>query len=140
MNVAHDHHLKILAEVFEHLKHLTQSKGQEYTGQQGVNNVHANFDRLATKLNLIPEKVLWVYLTKHIDSIETWINGIGMPTTRKLSEPMEGRIDDAILYLVLLRGMVWRRERIEPARNGAGQESLQEMSQRMMPGGYPDPG
>lgn len=109
MNVTHEHHLKVLAEVFDHLKHLTQSKGQEYAGQEGANNMHANFDRLATKLHLIPEKVLWVYTTKHLDSIENWINEIGSPAARKLSEPMEGRIDDAILYLILLRGMVWRR-------------------------------
>ena len=42
-----------------------------------------------------------VYLLKHIDGIMAYING-----HKSQREGVEGRITDAIVYLLLLRGMV----------------------------------
>lgn len=112
MTITREQFQKIVYGTFESINKLNESKGEEYTGSQGVGNVHANFDRLSAKLNIIPEKVLWVYLTKHLDGIENYINELQATTRRKLSEPIEGRIDDAILYLLLAKAMVIRMNKI----------------------------
>jgi len=106
---------KVIDDTFESIQKLSGSKGVEYTGHEGEANAHANFDRLSADLQLTPEKVLTIYLTKHLDSIKTYVNNISAPASPKLSEPIEGRIDDAILYLILLKGMVKRRstERVD---------------------------
>jgi hypothetical protein len=59
-------------------------------------------------LQMPSEKILMVYLTKHLDSITTYVNSIPAKTMRSLSEPIESRVDDAILYLILFKSMVWR--------------------------------
>jgi hypothetical protein len=110
MNISRDHFNKIVGSTFAELQRLSAGKGAEYAGAEVNQNEHANFDRLAAKLQIIPEKVLWVYLTKHLDSIETYVNGLASPTQRVLSESIEGRIDDAILYLLLAKAMVIRRQ------------------------------
>src|SRR5437899_1438897 len=105
-------HMGIMNDTLGSLIKLSESKGVEYTGHEGQDNVHANFDRLARDLKLPPEKILMVYLTKHLDSIKTYVNRIDTPKNEPAlpapSEPIEGRIDDAILYLILLKGMVRR--------------------------------
>ena len=62
--------------------------------------MHANFKRVGEYLNLPEEKVLMVYLLKHIDGIASYIDGHDSQR-----EPVEGRITDAIVYLFLLWGM-----------------------------------
>lgn len=93
----------ILAEidqVYDNLRDLTITKGREYSG--GVNPL-GNFDRGAERCRMPPEKVWSVLFYKHMDAIDHYvING------KTLSESIEGRIDDAILYLILLRYMVRR--------------------------------
>ena len=86
-------------------------KGAEYRGDEGGNNVHANFDRLASKLGVEPITILMVYLTKHLDSIDTYARlnqreHSGMETPSY--EPITGRINDAINYLILLKAMILR--------------------------------
>lgn len=98
-----DRFQQLIASTFTAIRDLTATKGQEYsnTAAQHDADQHANFKRLAAELGLTPEKVLSVYLTKHLDSIKSFIR-----TGAVLSEPIEGRIDDAILYLILLKGLV----------------------------------
>jgi hypothetical protein len=53
--------------------------------------------------------VLWVYLKKHLDSIASYISNevkCDAGNKPKLSEPIEGRIMDARVYLALLRGLI----------------------------------
>lgn len=95
---------------------LSEGKGKEYAGPEGSSNEHANFDRLAVEMEMSPEKVLAVYWTKHMDAIKTYVRTLNKDT----SEPIEGRIDDAILYLLLLKGMVIRR-RSKTSGGGGGQ-------------------
>jgi len=78
---------------------MRDSKGKEYAHDE---NRFANFDRLAKELNLDRKKILWVYLTKHLDSIISFIN----ESKEFSSEPINGRVRDAILYLALLDGMI----------------------------------
>lgn len=66
----------------------------------------ANFERVAERLGLSREQVLLVYLEKHIDGIHSYVQG-----HRSQREGVEGRINDAIVYLCLLRGMVEETKR-----------------------------
>lgn len=84
---------------------ITQSKGEEYS--RSSDDQLANFKRAAVDYGLSQEQVLGIFLDKHINSIKTYIHGTsaGEPMP-PMSEPIEGRIDDAILYLLLFKAMV----------------------------------
>ncbi len=82
---------------------LTRTKGEEYSGSD---DQLANFRRLSARTSLTMKQVWLVYFTKHMDAIETFIRDEAAGTQRALSEPIVGRIDDALLYLQLLRAMV----------------------------------
>ena len=78
----------------------TRDDGQkEYA--RDVDNVFANFERVGSYVGIDKKQVLMVYLLKHIDGIMAYING-----HKSQREGVEGRITDAIVYLLLLRGMV----------------------------------
>lgn len=94
---------KSIDELYERLKALTASKGEEYKRREG--NQFANFERGAQALGLTREQVLMVYLSKHLDSITTYVKDRAAGQEKQYAEPITGRIDDAILYLLLLRGM-----------------------------------
>ena len=77
----------------------TRDAGQkEYA--QDVENVFANFERVANALDTTREKILMVYLLKHIDGISAYIKG-----HKSQRENVRGRITDAIVYLMLLWAM-----------------------------------
>ncbi len=94
-----DRFQRLLVEQLAILKNLTASKGVEYS--RSDDDQLANFRRQATELGVGPEKILAVYLNKHLDAIKSFLK-----TGEVLSEPIYGRIDDAILYLMLLKAMV----------------------------------
>lgn len=96
---------KFFEDMVQEERDLLLRKGQEYSGKE---DRHANFKRLALQLKLPPEKILWVYLTKHLDGILSYING-GYAG----SEPIRGRIEDARNYLALLAGMIAIKEKEE---------------------------
>ena len=78
---------------------MRDSGQKEYARRS--NDVHANFKRVGEYLNLPPEKVLMVYLLKHIDGIASHIDG-----HESQREAVDGRIIDAIVYLFLLYGLI----------------------------------
>lgn len=100
-------------ELHERLVNLTVTKGEEY--KRAEDNQFANFERGAATLGMTREQVLWVYLSKHMDSIATYIKDHAQGVDRVYAEPITGRVDDAILYLLLFRGMT------QDAGSGAGQ-------------------
>lgn len=102
--------------VWAKLQALRQAGQKEYAGGE---NAFGNFERLAAKLQLPREKVLWVYLTKHLDGIEAWLNG-----HKSQREPVTGRIEDAIVYLLLLHAMA-SEERLPVAQPAACVQDLQ---------------
>jgi hypothetical protein len=78
----------------------TRDAGQkEYA--QDEDNVFANFERVADRLDISKEKVLMVYLLKHIDGISAYTKG-----HKSQREDVTGRLTDAIVYLMLLWSMV----------------------------------
>jgi len=113
----------MMAETFQKLQTLSETKGAEYTGRRQDVNPHDNFDRHADRLGMLPEQVLSVYMFKHLDSIDTWIKDMASGNPRKLSESIDGRIDDAILYLLLLKGMYERRVNAGTPHDNWGNDS-----------------
>ena len=82
----------------------TRDDGQkEYARTE--DNVFANFQRVANYVGVCQEQVLMVYLLKHIDGIMAYVNG-----HKSQRENVSGRITDAIVYLLLLRGMIEENE------------------------------
>lgn len=96
---------KVFEATFESCRNLGATKGGEYAGTERKTNVHANFDRLSGDLGVAPITILMVYLAKHLDSIRNWASHANKDISPSLSEPVEGRIDDAINYLILLKAM-----------------------------------
>ncbi len=77
----------------------TRDAGQkEYAHTE--DNVFANFERVGEALGISREKVLMVYLLKHIDGITEYTKGY-----KSQREDVTGRITDGIVYLMLLWGM-----------------------------------
>ncbi len=111
----------LLHQTHERMLELTKTKGEEYanntpTGPQAEKNdpvvlaqdQHANFKRDAEELGSTPEQALGFHLNKHMNAVKSFIKH-----GRVFSEPIDGRIDDAILYLILLKGLVVERREKE---------------------------
>lgn len=91
--------LKIMEAVFLECQSLRQAGQREYAHKE--ENSFRNFEQIGDYLGLPREKVLLVYAIKHLDGIVSWVNG---HTSQR--ESVEGRINDLIVYLCLLRGMI----------------------------------
>jgi hypothetical protein len=88
----------LLVSTFAAMDKLTATKGEEYAGSD---DQLANFHRSGAEAGTRPEQAWLIFFNKHMDAIKHYVRH-----DRALSEPIEGRIDDAILYLILLKAMV----------------------------------
>lgn len=61
----------------------------------------ANFERGAADMGIDRKQVLWVYAMKHKDGIAAHLKG-----TISQREDVRGRVNDLIVYLLLLRGIL----------------------------------
>jgi len=94
----------IAEKFFEECISISKDKGEEYT--VGSGEKFKNFESVGERLGLSSEKVLLVYLLKHMDSIRYYVlNG-----TEASEEPIEGRIKDAVNYLCLLYGIIYEKK------------------------------
>jgi hypothetical protein len=86
---------------------LGDIKGPEYANSE---DRLGNFKRTASRQGTLPVTVLHTYLTKHLDSIDRFVtvwNKKGLDAAVALSsEPIEGRLHDAVNYLVLLGALI----------------------------------
>lgn len=82
---------------------LREAGQAEYAGRD--EDAFANFMRIGDELGLRREIVLWVYAMKHRDGIANYMAG-----HRSQREDVRGRINDLIVYLFLLYGMLEERE------------------------------
>ena len=89
---------EVMNRTIQEIHDLREAGQNEYA--HGYDNAFANFERLAAKLNIDRKKVLLIYMEKHLDGITSAING-----HLSQREPVTGRINDAIVYLILLKGM-----------------------------------
>ena len=85
--------------VFNECNGLRNAGQQEYSHRQ--ENAFANFERVGECLDINRKQVLVVYLEKHLDGIHSFLKG-----HRSQREDVRGRINDSIVYLTLLRGMI----------------------------------
>jgi hypothetical protein len=83
---------------------IVAAKRPEYT--QASPDVLNNFKVVAAELHCDPLQVWFVYFRKHVASISQFC----ADPDRNMSEPIEGRIDDCMNYLDLLRGLVAERK------------------------------
>ena len=96
----------LLEETIAQIKHLALAKGGEYSGDD---DRLANFRRNAAALGLSMEHVWAVYAAKHWDAIMQFVQDLSTGKVRQRSEPLEGRADDLIVYLILLKAMLEER-------------------------------
>jgi len=87
------------AELIKEVVVMKDTKGKEYSNGD---ERFGNFNRLALALGIPNITVGWIYLAKHLDSIASFIRNQKMYST----EPIRGRIVDAITYLTLIAGMI----------------------------------
>ena len=80
---------------------LSDDKRIEYTEGNHNDNVLWNFETISDKVNLKPLHVLSVYYQKHNSSINNYFKD-----GKEYSEPIEGRIQDMINYLLLMVAML----------------------------------
>lgn len=85
--------------VFDECNKLRDQGQAEYAHR--LDNAFANFERVGERLHLTREQILMVYAEKHWDGIASYVNG-----HKSQREDVRGRINDMIVYLCLLRGMI----------------------------------
>ena len=118
---------------FEECLDVMNTKGQEYAGSE---DKFANFKRLANKYNVPAEEICGIYMTKHLDSIDSFIRERRagksvMEIEAGLSEPISGRIMDAVNYLFILKGIVdEERTKMKGGFIGILKESLREKGEK----------
>lgn len=87
-----------IVRVLEACDQIFACKGHDYT--HGKGGLESFYD-YARRLGILPLQVLGVFFTKHVAAIETY-----MQHGELKSEPIEGRICDAINYLLLLAKLI----------------------------------
>lgn len=90
----------------EYCAKVTDSKGPEYS--RGEVDVNSNFKRTAEATGIDPLQVCYIFMAKHLDSIANYIKN----RPSNLSEPIEGRIGDAINYLLILASLIKEQENV----------------------------
>ena len=103
-----DEQRRIFEEMVANERLLMETKGKEYSSDA---DCLANF-KDCDSIGLDPEKKLWVYLSKHLSSIASYVkNG-----EEYSSETIEGRIADARNYLALLYMLIRERKTAESTK------------------------
>jgi hypothetical protein len=93
----------LLSETFKKTMKLVELKGGEYAGD--VDRL-ANFRRNAAALGLPMEAVWAVYAGKHWDAIQQYCQDKITGKQRERMEGIEGRLDDLIVYCILMKAIV----------------------------------
>lgn len=88
----------IMLETFKRIKDLSDRKGQDYSGN---GDVLTSFKSNATYLGMSPKAVWGVLVLKHWDALMTYVR-----TGKLESEGIDQRIDDIIVYMLLLKAMI----------------------------------
>lgn len=79
---------------------VMETKGEEYS--RGEADCNSNFKRVAEGVGSDPVTICYVYLAKHLDSIANFVK----TGATKSEESIEGRIGDAVNYLLILASLI----------------------------------
>lgn len=109
----HSEYQALVNKTVEAIQQLSEQKGGEYAGD--VDRL-ANFRRNADNLGLLMEQIWAVYAGKHWDAIQQYVKDLGEGKTRPRMEPIQGRMDDLIVYLILMKAITEEREKRDAAQ------------------------
>lgn len=108
VNAGSNPQLTIIADAMKRAEKLFASKNLEY-GEKS--DILANFRRLADQQG-VPMSTAWFFLAgKHIDTITQYVKDARENKSRARSEPIRDRIDDMIVYSLLLLAIVAEENR-----------------------------
>lgn len=113
---------ELMHEQFGRLLDINNTKGHDYAGDEdALDNFKRDEERIAKIAANNPHLLKWyVYFEKHLGAIMTYLEEGDVK-----SEPINGRIDDVLLYLFLLRGLIEeQREGNVFARDAATREMV----------------
>lgn len=92
---------ELMESVFDkEINKLREAGQKEYAGGDD-SDAFTNFIKLAEETDIDRKKVLWIHAMKHKDGIAAYLRG-----HVSQREDVRGRINDLIVYLFLLRGMI----------------------------------
>ena len=86
-------------EIMPAIGSMREAGQKEYA--HDIDEIFANFNRIANSLDCDRKKVLMTYMLKHIDCISAYVKG-----HESQREDVTGRITDCIVYLMLQWGMI----------------------------------
>ena len=108
----HAKYNEIVKSTVAEIEKLGALKGGEYAGD---NDRLANFRRNGVQLDLPMETVWATYYNKHHDAVMQYIRDLRNGKSRDRLEPIDGRVDDMLTYLILFKCMLdERREAANP--------------------------
>ena len=96
----------LIKDTIARIEQLSKQKGGEYAGDH---DRLANFRRNGAAIDLPMETIWRVYAGKHWDAISQYIRDLQHGKTRTRMEPVSGRADDLIVYLILFKAMLIER-------------------------------
>jgi hypothetical protein len=100
--------LTIIADAMKRAEKLFATKNAEYGDKT---DILANFRRLADQQG-VPMSTAWFFLAgKHIDTITQYVKDVRENKNRSRSEPIRDRIDDMVVYSILLLAIVAEENR-----------------------------
>jgi hypothetical protein len=100
--------LTIIADAIKRAEKLFATKNAEYGDKA---DILSNFRRLASQQS-VPMSTAWFFLAgKHIDTITQYVKDVRENKTRARSEPIRDRIDDMVVYSLLLLAIVAEENR-----------------------------
>jgi hypothetical protein len=102
----HERYAQLIDDTIADITKLSALKGGEYAGDQ---DRLANFRRNALALGMPMESVWAVYAAKHWDAVMQYVMDLNTGKTRERMEPIEGRVNDLIVYLILFKAILEER-------------------------------
>jgi hypothetical protein len=107
MMYSHERWAEMIEEKFDAIRKLATLKGGEYSGDEDRLN---NFRRNGLDLGLPMETIWRIYAAKHWDAIGQYVKDLHSNKERTRLEPIAGRVDDLLVYLLLFAAMIEERE------------------------------
>ena len=89
----------LMKDVFNEEIMLLRKQGQEEYASGS--DAFYNFKKQGEELDMDPKIVLWVHAMKHKSGIDSYLRGV-----KSQREDVRGRINDLIVYLFILRGII----------------------------------